>query len=625
MYVVWVTPLSSKVRLHTLTYYTADALPLGSIIDVPVRTKTVPALVMHRESVADVKSFLRRAGFSAKRVSDTQPRAFLSEPLMRALEYTARFHASSLGSTVRTAVPHALLSHTSELQLPAHTQKDSYEAYALQMPYEERLDAYKTIIRETFALKQSVVLIAPTAREVHTLVATLSPGIHKKVYTLTLTESPKEQRILSLHASSAEGPVLICTTPGASMLPRPDIGLYIVERTSSQSYKRRQHPFVDMRVCINALAKETGTHILYGDTFLPLEQHKGLAHGVITEYDTVPKRINGNGAIRVIDMKVSHTDADPTEKSFIFFAPSVDVALHDAVSKRTRVFVLATRRGYAGATVCDDCGTTVSCTRCGHSVTLHTKKNERMFLCHRCGESRSAKERCAHCNGWRLTPLGRGIERVEQELKKKFPDAPLFRIDTDTSPKEVQAFSQAWHEDGGIMVGTERALSAVDYADLSICASLDSLLSIPDFSIDERVFGLIMLLRERTHGDVFIQTQQPHAPVLKEASSGNSAQFVRNELSLREQLHYPPYTVIIKFTCTGNKTTVTTQMQSFAIALARHRPRIFGAFVPKGPHVSLSALIRIKRDAWPKKDIVEYARSLPPSWTVEVLPNRTDS
>lgn len=627
MYVIWVTPLSSRVRVHTLTYYTADDVPIGSVIDVPVRTKKVPALVLHRESVADVKTFLRRAGFSARRVSHTQPVRMFSPELMRAAEYTARFFACGVGSVIRTCVPNAVLAHLHHVPVPPVCLAHAHGRKCLQMSYTDRIDAYKTIIRETFALKQSVVLVAPTAYEAQKLYDALTAGIHKKMHVLHTQDTPTVQRAKWSEAVHQDGPILICTTPSMIGVPRSDIGLYIVEHASSQSYKRRNDPYIDMRVLIRAMAESTEASVLYADTFLPLEYHEQLMRGDMTEYDTIPKRITSTSDIRVIDMKAVHADIkarDPVAP-FAVLAPLVTTAITDALAHDQRVFVLATRRGFAGTTMCDDCGTIVRCTKCDHPVALHTQKNVRVFLCHRCGESRSAKERCVHCSGWRLTPLGRGVERVEQALKHEFKKSPLFRIDTDTSPKDAAARITEWHTQGGILVGTERALNLVDTAYISVCASLDTLLSIPDFKIDERVFGLLLRMREVSQHALYVQTQQPNAPVLKDAAVGNTALFVRNELALREQLHYPPYTVIIKFTCTGTKTVVTKHMQSFAIALARHKPRIFGSFVHTGNQVQLSALLRIRRDAWPKKDIVEYARSLPPNWRVDVLPNRSDA
>lgn len=627
MYVIWVTPLSSRVRVHTLTYYTADDVPVGSVIDVPVRTKQVSALVLYREPVADVKTFLRRAGFSARRVSHTQPVRMFSPELLHAAEYTARFFACGVGSVIRTCVPSAILTHLHHVPLPPVCLARAHERRCLQMSYTDRVDAYKTIIRETFALKQSVVLLAPTAYEAQKLYDALTTGIPKKIHLLHTQDTPAAQRTRWSEATQQDGPVLVCTTPSTVSVPRTDIGLYIIEHASSQSYKRRTDPYIDTRILVRAIAEATDASMLYADTFLPLEYHERIARGEIIEYDTIPKRITNTSEIRIIDMKAVRTDAkarDPVAP-FAVLAPLVTTAIADALEHHNPVFVLATRRGFAGTTMCDDCGTIVRCAKCEHPVALHTQKNVRVFLCHRCGESRSAKERCVHCGGWRLTALGRGIERVESALKQEFKKFPVFRIDTDTSPKDTTTIMTTWKHKGGILVGTERALNVVDTTYISVCASLDTLLSIPDFKIDERVFSLLLRLREVSQHAVYVQTQQPHAPVLKDAITGNSGAFVRNELALREQLHYPPYTVIIKFTCTGTKTTVTKQMQTFAIALARHKPRIFGSFVHKGNQVQLSALLRIRRDAWPKKDIVEYARSLPPNWRVDVLPNRSDA
>lgn len=627
MYVIWVSPLSARVRVHTLTYYTAEEIPIGSVIEVPIRTNKTPALVLHRESVADVKTFLRRAGFSARRVANCTPVQLFSQDMLVALEYTARFHACSIGDVVRSCVPKIVLQQPKSTVRAAVCLAKTHEKRALQMGYTDRIEAYKTIIRETFALKQSVVLVAPTAHEAQKIATALQGGILNKLHVLNATDTPKQQQTQWDAACAHGGPLLICTTPAMAAVPRCDIGLYIVEHASSQSYKRRRMPYVDMRVLVRALAEQTGASLFIADTLLPLSYYEQIQSGNITEYDTIPKRINRSSSMQVLDMKSVLADAKEADSTapFPILAPKSIVAITEATQNNGKAFVLATRRGFAGTTSCDDCGTVAHCTRCKHPVALHTKKNERVFLCHRCGESRSAKERCVHCNGWRLTALGRGVERIEAALKKEFKKTPIFRIDTDTTPKTIASHIVKWNEHGGIVVGTERAINYIDSVHTSVCASLDTLLSIPDFRIDERVFSLLLRLQERTTHSVLIQTQQPHTPVLTHVLSGNTGAFIKNELALRQQLHYPPYTVIVKCTCSGTKAAVTKHMQSFAIALARHKPRIFGTFVHhRGSQVQLSALLRIKRDAWPKKDLVEYLRGLPPCWSVDVLPNKSD-
>ena len=82
-----------------------------------------------------------------------------------------------------------------------------------------------------------------------------------------------------------------------------------------------------------------------------------------------------------------------------------------------RIFLYAARKGMASITICGDCGNNVVCLECGSSVVLHTKETGNFFLCHRCGERRSAEEVCKVCGSWKLMPLGIGIEKVKGEFQ----------------------------------------------------------------------------------------------------------------------------------------------------------------------------------------------------------------
>ena len=164
MYVLWVTPISTRIRVHTLTYYTAESVSVGSLIEVPVRSKKVPALVTHIETVTDAKTFLRQSGFRARRLADLAPQQIFSPPLMQAVRHIARFHATTLGTALHECIPQAILAHPEPLPTQSWCMSNVHEKKAIQAPYNERLDTFKTLIRETFALKQSVVLIASTTR-----------------------------------------------------------------------------------------------------------------------------------------------------------------------------------------------------------------------------------------------------------------------------------------------------------------------------------------------------------------------------------------------------------------------------------------------------------------------------
>src|SRR5436309_14894143 len=53
------------------------------------------------------------------------------------------------------------------------------------------------------------------------------------------------------------------------------------------------------------------------------------------------------------------------------------------------------------------------------------------LLCHYCGLARRPPARCPECDSEYIHYVGEGTERLEAELKCRFPDARVGRIDRD--------------------------------------------------------------------------------------------------------------------------------------------------------------------------------------------------
>ena len=100
------------------------------------------------------------------------------------------------------------------------------------------------------------------------------------------------------------------------------------------------------------------------------------------------------------------------------------------VDQGGQVLLFLNRRGFAPILMCHQCGWVISCKYCDTRLTLHHKPAR--LLCHHCGFSQTPPKYCENCQQSELISLGNGTERIEQELKKQFPQFPILRIDKDT-------------------------------------------------------------------------------------------------------------------------------------------------------------------------------------------------
>jgi primosomal protein N' (replication factor Y) len=247
-------------------------------------------------------------------------------------------------------------------------------------------------------------------------------------------------------------------------------------------------------------------------------------------------------------------------------------------------------------------------------------------MCHRCGDRRSAEEYCKTCNSWRLTTIGIGIDMVSDEIKNKFPDSNILKLDSDSvkSPKIAKSIIQKFKSHpGSILIGTEIMLQYLhDKVDNSAIISLDSLFALPDFRIQEKILYMLIRIRALTTKNYLVQTRKSDEKVFEYGLKGNMIDFYRNTIEERKKFNYPPFTKLIKITLEGKKEEIVKEMEQAQNILDPYEVEVFPAFTHtvKGNFV-LHGLLRINNNEWPKQDLIDKIKQLSPAITVKVDPD----
>ena len=172
----------------------------------------------------------------------------------------------------------------------------------------------------------------------------------------------------------------------------------------------------------------------------------------------------------------------------------------------------------------------------------------------------------------------------------------------------------------------------------AIIVSLDSLLSIPDFRIHEKILHILLSVRALARSEVVIQTRKADETIFDYAMKGTLNEFFRAALAERKTFSYPPFSTLVKLTLEGKKDDIVAEMASIKKTLeeistshsgAPYAVDIFPAFTHtvRGNFV-LHGLIRIPRVSatvsrpnWPDAKLSAALRALPPSITVNIDPD----
>ncbi len=241
------------------------------------------------------------------------------------------------------------------------------------------------------------------------------------------------------------------------------------------------------------------------------------------------------------------------------------------VNKQT--ILLLNRRGFSSSYLCRDCGEPVTCTHCHVSLTYHKKKSK--LICHYCGFSLQESVICNSCQSHNLIPVGFGTERVEQEVVKKFPEARVARIDSDTAGdrrKFLALLKKMHNREIDILIGTQMIAKGHDFPHVTLVGVIwaDGGLSIPDFRGAERTYQLLSQVAGRAGrgefpGRVIVQTLRPEHYAIQLARQHDYQSLYEKEMEIRTNPKFPPYLRMINIRISGSK---EGQVQNSAMQVA---------------------------------------------------------
>lgn len=636
--IIRVVPIARGIGKEELTYFTLKDVREGCIVSVPIRKKQVPALVIGSEEAVFSRAELRSLPYGLRKISNIKSRALLLPAFVEAAKDTARHFATTTGAVLSALTP---LSLGSEFKGPSSDVEHAPETVHItpkenatkQIPLliqsadEERIAAYRGIVREEFARGGSVFLCMPEVTEIERAAETLSRGIPEYTIILHAGISSKKLAALWMKGVTEKHPVLIIGTGQFLSIPRHDIKTIIVEKESSRAYKTPARPHADIRVFAEIFAKHLRARIIFGDLFLRPETIARKNDGDMAEFGALAFRSLTTAEKSLIDMRKE--DARGKNK-FTIVSEELSETIKKTASGSEQTFLLSARRGLHSVTACNDCGSVVLCKRCSAPMALHgddtfQKGSKNFFLCHKCGTREVSSDKCVVCGGWRFALLGAGTERVAEEMTRLFPEAHILRMDRDTVTTHKRAIDMRekfYNTPGAILVGTEMAVPYLNRTISTVSAiSVDSLFAIPDFRINERVFALLLRMRSRAGKHFLIQTRDPENRILRYALDGNMIDFCREEIAERKIFGYPPFSTLIKVTREGTETLVRKDIETLAKTLTEYAPETYESFArgARGQY-RMNLLLKIPSGKWIDEKLLAMLRALPPHYAVSVDP-----
>ena len=427
-------------------------------------------------------------------------------------------------------------------------------------------------------------------------------GNHIAMWHSKMTNKEKQQTIKNILLGENK---IIIGARSSIFAPMPNIGLIVIDEEQDHSYKQDSpKPYYNARdialirskysQCPTILTSATPSIESYYNTLIGKSQYIELKERYYKSKDPV---------VQVIDM-IKNIDSD--EHAVI--SDELEQSIKETLNNKKQIILLNNRRGYASTVFSKELQGPILCESCNVPMSLH--KSFQKLLCHYCDYNEDYNKIDKNFDNYVLN--GYGTEKIYEITKKKFPNAVIARLDSDTLQKKSNLSSILKDFSSGkinILIGTQMISKGLDFNDVDLVGvvNADYGMFIPDFRSGEKTFQIISQVigrsgRRNTQGKAIIQTYNPDDSNLLNAIKSNHKTFYSSNLAERNELQYPPFFRICRLIFSGEDIEKVNQIAD-SVTNVFQKNKSFKVLGPSEAPISkiknqwrINSLIAVKKD-----------------------------
>ncbi|MDB4548696.1 primosomal protein N' [Akkermansiaceae bacterium] len=413
-----------------------------------------------------------------------------------------------------------------------------------------KTEVYLQATRTALKLGKNVIILVPEISLAPQTVQRFKARFHDLTDQIAILHSNLSQgeRFDEWHRIRAGKARIVIGARSAIFAPVKDPGLIIVDEEHEPAYKQENPPKYHARDLAVVRCNLEKCTVVLGSATPSLETFQNTQ---LKKYQIVKLTERADGAslplTRVVDMRI---EAKKHKGRDAIISDVLRTSVEKRIEANEQVIIFLNRRGFARSLQCPPCGHVIECNHCSIPLTYH--RGDERLVCHVCGFQSIVPRLCPNCQDPAIRFQGYGTEKAETILRKVFPSAKIARLDTDTTRRKNtlrDTLRDFRAKKINILLGTQMIAKGLDFPNVTLVGVLNADLSLyaPDFRAGERTFQLLTQVagragRGKMAGEVIIQTSTPHSPSIQFARHHDFDGFVAQELNVRQQFQYPPFT-----------------------------------------------------------------------------------
>ena len=358
-------------------------------------------------------------------------------------------------------------------------------------------------------------------------------------------------------------------------LPFKKLGLIIVDEEHDQSYKQDEGIIYNARDMAVSRASFENIPVNLITAVPSIETYENIKKGKYSISRMEQRYQNAS----LPKYEIINLNETKLEKQSWLSKKIVD-KVKSHLQKNDQVLFFLNRRGFSPHVMCNKCFNSYCCPNCSVNLVYHKKKNN--LLCHYCGFKSSLKRTCIKDGDCESIFSGPGVERISDEVKKKFSSKKIEIFSSDTMNKKdsSEKLEKIINNEVQILVGTQLISKGFHFPNLNCIVVVDIDLSSQghDLRGAEKNLQLYHQLSGRAGrtgkpATVYFQTYNNDTKMIDDITNKNPDIFLDRELDIRKKNKLPPFQRFISLILTGeNEEKLENEAYKFKIFIENNLP-----------------------------------------------------
>ena len=337
-------------------------------------------------------------------------------------------------------------------------------------------------------------------------------------------------------------------------LPFKKLGLIIVDEEHDQSYKQDEGVTYNARDMAISRASFENIPINLISAVPSIETYENIQKGKYGISRLEQRYKNAS----LPNYEIVNLNETKLEKQS-WLSKKIIEKVNFHLDKNDQVLFFLNRRGFSPHVLCNKCFKSYSCPNCSINLVYHRNKNN--LLCHYCGFKSLLKRTCTKEGVCEIIFSGPGVERISEEVKKKFPSKKIEIFSSDTMNKKDSniKLEKIINNEVQILVGTQLISKGFHFPNLNCIVVVDIDLSSQghDLRGAEKNLQLYHQLSGRAGrtgrpATVYFQTHHNNTKMISDLTNSNPDIFLDKELEIRKRNKLPPFQRFISLILTGD-------------------------------------------------------------------------